>query len=60
LDYEKSWEKTQEYLKQDEVVLFEPAIKFKNLFVRVDILKNSGDKIELIDVKTKNFFGKNI
>jgi hypothetical protein len=29
---------TLEWLKQDKVVLFEPAIRFENLFVRADIL----------------------
>jgi hypothetical protein len=58
LDYEKSWSKTQEYLKQENVVLFEAAIKFENLFVRVDILKKTGTKIELIEVKSKSFNAK--
>jgi hypothetical protein len=29
---------TLEWLKQDKVVLFEPAIRFENFFVRADIL----------------------
>jgi hypothetical protein len=48
LDYEKSWSKTQEYLKQENVVLFEAAIKFENLFVRVDILKKQGRRLNLL------------
>ena len=34
---------TLEWLKQDKVVLFEPAIRFENLFVRADILVKDGN-----------------
>lgn len=39
LDYEATWAKTQDLLKNDNVVIFEGAFKFNNLFVRVDILE---------------------
>lgn len=58
LDYEKTWEETQEHLKKDNVILYEAAIKFNNLFVRVDVLKKTGSKIELIEVKSKSFNSK--
>lgn len=58
LDYEKTWLETQEYLKQDNIILYEAALKFNNLFVRVDILKKVGSKIELIEVKSKSFNAK--
>lgn len=58
LDYEKTWLETQEHLKKENVVLYEAAIMFKNLFVRVDILKKTGKKIELIEVKSKSFNAK--
>lgn len=45
---------TQELLKQDRVTLFEPAIAFENLIVRVDILRKSGNFIELFEVKAKS------
>lgn len=55
LDYYRSWAVTQEFLKQENVILYEAAIKFENLFVRVDILKKTRNKIELIEVKSKSF-----
>lgn len=54
-DYDKTWEETHEHLKQREVILYEAAIKFKNLYVKVDVLKKVGKTIELIEVKSKSF-----
>ena len=54
LDYETSLAKTNELLKQENVVIFEAAIKYKNLFIRVDILEKIGNKINLIEVKSKS------
>ena len=42
LDYDKTWDETQKLLEQENIMLFEPAIKFNNLFVRVDILIKTG------------------
>jgi len=39
LDIEKSLKETSELLKQENVVIFEAAIRYKNLFIRVDILE---------------------
>jgi hypothetical protein len=58
LDYEKTWEATLKHLDKVNVILYEAAIKFENLFVRVDILKKTGNKIELIEVKSKSFNSK--
>lgn len=58
LDYEKTWLETQEHLKKDNVILYEAALKFNNLFVRVDILIKKGNRIELIEVKSKSFNSK--
>ncbi|MCB0326586.1 MAG: hypothetical protein KDD52_03120, partial [Bdellovibrionales bacterium] len=55
LDYEESVSQTNELLKQDQVVIFEPAIQFENLFVRVDILVKNGDHLHLIEVKAKSY-----
>jgi len=41
--------------KHDEIVLFEPAIRFGNLFIRVDILVKHGQAFELIEVKAKSY-----
>lgn len=54
LDYESSLAKTNELLKQDNVVIFEAAIRYENLFIRVDILEKIGNKINLIEVKSKS------
>lgn len=39
----------------DHVVLFEPAIRYQNLFIRIDILVKSGNQFELIEVKAKSY-----
>ena len=58
LDYEKTWAETQEHLKNENIILYEPAIKFGNLFVRVDVLVKRGNLVELIEVKSKSFNSK--
>lgn len=55
LDYEEALTLTNEYLKQDEVILYEPAFLFKSLFVRVDVLVKKGTKLYLYEVKAKSF-----
>lgn len=55
LGHQIALEKTQELLKHDQVVIFEAALAYKNLFIRVDVLKKTGDKIELIEVKAKSY-----
>lgn len=45
---------TAEWLKQDVVTLFEPAIRFGNLFIRIDILVKRGNTFRLIEVKAKS------
>ena len=55
LDYEEAEKQTLELLKNEKVVIFEPAIRFKNLFVRIDILVKNGNHFELIEVKAKSF-----
>ncbi|MCB9092176.1 MAG: DUF2779 domain-containing protein [Halobacteriovoraceae bacterium] len=54
LDYETSEKKTLELLKLDEVVIFEAAIRYKNLFIRIDILEKKGNTFNLIEVKSKS------
>ena len=55
LDYTDAEEQTLELLKQDSVVIFEPAIRFEHLFIRVDILVKKGNHFELIEVKAKSY-----
>ncbi len=51
---EEALAETAKYLQQDKVILFEPAIAFNNLLVRIDILIKNGDIFELIEVKAKS------
>lgn len=46
---------TQELLTQDEVILFEPAIRYGDLFIRIDILIKEKDAVQLIEVKAKSY-----
>ena len=55
LGHQIALEKTRELLKQDQIVIFEAALEFENFFIRVDILKKSGNNIELIEVKAKSY-----
>lgn len=48
-------EQTTALLEQDEVVLFEAAFRVGKLFVRVDLLRKSGNAIDLYEVKAKGF-----
>jgi len=42
---------TANLMKKDEVTIFEAAFLHDGLFIRVDILKKSAIKIDLIEVK---------
>src|SRR5690606_31338689 len=46
---------TNELLQQENVVIFEAAFKFENLFIRTDILVKKGNHIQLIEVKARSF-----
>jgi len=58
LGYEESLEETNALLEQENVIIYEAAIKFEHTFIRVDVLKKEGKRIELIEVKAKSFKGK--
>ncbi|RDB36993.1 MAG: DUF2779 domain-containing protein [Spirobacillus cienkowskii] len=53
-DKAKALQQTDQLLKRDKVVIFEPAFQFENLFIRVDILIKNGNYLELIEVKAKS------
>ena len=55
LDYEEAEAQTLKLLEQEEVIIYEPAIRFKNLFVRIDVLVKKGNHFQLIEVKSKSF-----
>lgn len=54
-DYEYLWERTQELLQRENVIIYEAAFLHDGLFIRTDILVKNGTKIKLIEVKSKSF-----
>jgi hypothetical protein len=46
---------TNELLSRENVIIYEAAIVFENLYARVDVLKKTGTRIDLIEVKAKSF-----
>lgn len=55
LEYDEALRQTNELLKNDKVTIYEAAVCFENLLVRVDILVKNGKNIDLIEVKSKSF-----
>jgi len=51
------FKKTNELLKQEDVVIFEAAFQYNNLFIRADIIEKKGNLINLLEVKAKSFDG---
>ena len=58
LDHDVALAETAELLQQDEVTIFEAAIAFGSMFVRVDVLRKIGTRIEIIEVKAKSYSAK--
>lgn len=58
-DYKSSLKKTTELLKRENVTIFEAAVKYKDFFIRIDILKKNKTQLKLIEVKAKSFNGNN-
>jgi hypothetical protein len=59
-DYDGLVDQTKQLLDQENVVIFEAAFLFENLFIRTDILVKSGNYIQLIEVKAKSFHPDNL
>jgi len=55
--YDLPLQKTGQLLQQDNVVIFEAAFNYENLFIRADIVVKEGNRIDLIEVKSKSFAG---
>ncbi len=53
--HQEALDQTAKLLRQDTVVLYEPAFLFKGLFIRVDILVKTGNHFQLIEVKAKSY-----
>jgi hypothetical protein len=58
LGYDESLEETNALLEQENVIIYEAAIRFEHTFIRADVLKKEGKRIELIEVKAKSFMSK--
>lgn len=54
-NYQSLADRTHELLKQENVIIYEAAFLFENLFIRTDILVKKGNHIELIEVKAKSY-----
>jgi hypothetical protein len=52
-DYADAVDKTNILLQQENVVIYEAAFLWNNLFIRTDILNKQGNRIDLIEVKAK-------
>ena len=55
LDHNEAEAMTQDLMKQDRVIMYEPAFRCNNLFIRIDILVKDGQNLRLIEVKSKSF-----
>ena len=51
----KAAQETIDYLKQENVVLFEPVLYSAHKLARADILVKQGDRIEVIEIRAKGF-----
>ncbi|MBX9785640.1 MAG: hypothetical protein K2X48_20340 [Chitinophagaceae bacterium] len=47
--------KTEEYLQNENIILFEPAISVNHKLIRIDILVKKGNYFQVIEVKSKSF-----
>ncbi len=53
--YDESLAETAKLLGNDNVTIFEGAFRYGNHFIRVDALKNQGNEVELIEVKSASW-----
>ena len=54
-DFTKALAETNALLQRENVVIFEAAVRWKNCFVRVDILEKKGRFLRIHEVKAKSF-----
>jgi hypothetical protein len=53
--HEEALRRTDELLLREEVTIFEAAVRYGTLFVRIDILKKRGNRLDLIEVKARSY-----
>ena len=54
LDYDEALEQTNDLLKRENVIIFEAAVQYDDLFIRADILEKRGNTFYLYEVKAKS------
>lgn len=54
LDYDEALAETNELLQREHVVIYEAAIRYQDLFIRVDVLEKKGNSLFLHEVKAKS------
>lgn len=59
LDKEAALKETNDLLLQENVVIFEAAFRFENLFIRADVVKKVGDTLFLYEVKAASYHPEN-
>ncbi len=55
LNHKEALAETTELLERENVTIFEAAVAFGDLFVRIDILIKQGNEFQLIEVKAKSY-----
>ncbi|MBC8386377.1 MAG: DUF2779 domain-containing protein [Gammaproteobacteria bacterium] len=58
LDYDIALSETSQLLEQENIIIYEAAVRYQNLFIRADILVKTGNTIRIIEVKAKSSDGK--
>jgi len=58
LDHDRALDQTQGFLQHPSATLFEAAVRWENLFIRIDILVKNGSTFDLVEVKSKSFGGE--
>ncbi|MDR3490968.1 MAG: DUF2779 domain-containing protein [Gammaproteobacteria bacterium] len=57
LDNDEAIKLTADLLQRGNVIIFEAAVRYQNLFLRADILIKKGNHLQLIEVKSKSIDG---
>ena len=55
LDYTPALDQTYALLERENVIIYEAAVRYEDFFIRIDILKKDGNKIDIVEVKAKSF-----
>ena len=55
LDRAEALRQTDALLQRENVIIYEAAFQFGNLFIRADIIRKVGRALDLIEVKSKSF-----